>query len=292
MPQTLISIALAAALLAAAPAVAKERAGPGGRQLYLEDCARCHGVEGRGDGPDAPFFSPQPRDLTTGFVAKYTAAELVARVRDGEPLSLSVDPVGRAERAKRVESILGHMRKIPKVDWTAVDAGGLLYGQRCEVCHGQFGKPWPSAGLPEGVQAPPIDLRTSRFQESMSDAELIASFRHGEGTMPAVPPRLSKEQSRQMVAFLRLLSPGFETYSFYCAPCHGDDGRGRGYLPRDGEAPGVVFDEAYFAKADPDVLRAKVWHMMDAGGGGMPHFEGAASEERVRAIIEYLQSSQ
>lgn len=34
-----------------------------GRQLYLENCAQCHGENGRGDGPAAALLSRQPRDL-------------------------------------------------------------------------------------------------------------------------------------------------------------------------------------------------------------------------------------
>ena len=152
MMRRTIVICLAVLLLAASPAAARQRGQPSGRQLYLEQCARCHGTGRRGDGPDAPFFSPQPRDLTTGFVAKYAASELVARIREGTPLSLAIDPEGRAARARRVEDILTHMRRLPGIDWAEVDEGGRLYGQRCEVCHGQFGKPWPKGDLPDGVQ--------------------------------------------------------------------------------------------------------------------------------------------
>ena len=31
--------------------------------LYRSHCASCHGTEGRGDGPDAPFLASRPRNL-------------------------------------------------------------------------------------------------------------------------------------------------------------------------------------------------------------------------------------
>ena len=37
-----------------------------GRAAYLQFCARCHGLEGRGDGLDAARFYPRPRDLSMG----------------------------------------------------------------------------------------------------------------------------------------------------------------------------------------------------------------------------------
>ena len=46
-----------------------------GRTLYLQSCARCHGVDGKGDGPDAKRLYPKPRDLTSGvFKFRSTAS--------------------------------------------------------------------------------------------------------------------------------------------------------------------------------------------------------------------------
>lgn len=36
-----------------------------GRLVYQVQCARCHGPEGRGDGPDAAVLRPAPRDFAT-----------------------------------------------------------------------------------------------------------------------------------------------------------------------------------------------------------------------------------
>lgn len=37
-----------------------------GRAAYLQSCARCHGVDGKGDGRDAKRLYPKPRDFTSG----------------------------------------------------------------------------------------------------------------------------------------------------------------------------------------------------------------------------------
>lgn len=275
-------------VLVAFPSWAKESAQPSGRELYLDNCARCHGVDRRGDGPDAPFFLPRPRDLTGDFLNRYAPEELAARVRQGTPLALRVDPEARAIRAQRVELIVSHLERLPDVDWKEVDFGGMLYGQRCEVCHGAFGQPWPAEDLPPGVQAPPRDLRDEAFQKARTDEELKKAVRHGTGAMPSTPPVLTDEEADQLVGFVRLLSPGFETYSFYCAGCHGDDGRGRGILLDPDERPDVVFDRAYLEETDPEKLRTSVWHMMDQSGGGMPHFRHRLDEETVLRIVRYL----
>jgi len=37
-----------------------------GRDLYVEHCATCHGVEGKGDGPAGLPILPMPRDFRVG----------------------------------------------------------------------------------------------------------------------------------------------------------------------------------------------------------------------------------
>jgi len=46
-----------------------------GQKVYLENCAICHGPDGRGNGPSAPSMIPRPRDFTAGaFKYKTTPA--------------------------------------------------------------------------------------------------------------------------------------------------------------------------------------------------------------------------
>ena len=37
---------------------------PEGQALFAENCAQCHGMSGKGDGPWAASLSPRPTDLT------------------------------------------------------------------------------------------------------------------------------------------------------------------------------------------------------------------------------------
>jgi len=61
-------IPFAAALLGAAlvtPAWADTLASDPGRYEYMSNCAACHGVGGKGDGPVAQAMTKKPSDLTT-----------------------------------------------------------------------------------------------------------------------------------------------------------------------------------------------------------------------------------
>ncbi len=46
------------------------------RQIYADECAECHGDQGKGDGPEARTHYPLPADLTE--------AKRMATVTDGE----------------------------------------------------------------------------------------------------------------------------------------------------------------------------------------------------------------
>ena len=266
------------ALVPAATAFAAD-----GRKLYLQHCAPCHGASGRGDGPDAAWFAPPPRNLFDGVLTQSSTADLVRRIRDGRALTLDV-PAMRA-RAADVETLVVYLQRLPDIDWRTADAGAVIYIARCEPCHGATGH--PGGSLPPGVRTP-RDLSDPAFQRSVSDADLSVDVRHGRAAMPALTPRLSAAESEQVTVFVRLLSPGFATYSQYCAGCHGDHGIPAGSFAESIPAPTVVFDRAYFAHNDPEALRSKVWHMLDEHQPSMPHLRTAISEAQAQAIVGYL----
>lgn len=286
-------VALVTTLFAARPAAAAPDAGtaaPDGRALYLQSCAPCHGVAGKGDGPEASSFAPAPPDLHAGDLASLDEQQMVAKLRDGLPLTLGSDPRALRERLGHLEEITGHLQKLPSIDWPTVDRGAALYEKSCAACHGSFGQPIDAAALPKGVQKPPRDLRDPAFQKATSDEQLIADMQHGKSAMPAIPATREPRQARDLVVFIRLLSPGFETYSYYCAPCHGDDGRGHGVFATGKNAPPLPFDRAWVAKQDPEQLRIHVTHMLSLHGPTMPHFRGTLDDAQLRAIVRYVKT--
>ena len=260
-----------------------------GRALYEAHCASCHGPRGRGDGPDADLCDPRPRNLREGFLARYSDAELAARILDGKRLQLALDPKALRARASEVEAIAAHIERLPRVDWRLAERGQEIYVDRCELCHGPYGR--PGTDLPAGVRTP-RDLSDPAFQRGIDDAELQTVVRHGRRGMPALRPDWSDDDLRALVAFVRILSPGCERYTRYCAACHGDDGRGSGSFADVAAArPTVVFDRAYFARHDPEQVRAAVWHMIDRKEPSMPHFHSELTAAQARAIVAYLKTA-
>ena len=73
MLQRFVWLALSAALTAgmgnaqsnpSAPTALKQTSAMNGKQMYVNYCASCHGVDGKGDGPVAASLKMPPTDLT------------------------------------------------------------------------------------------------------------------------------------------------------------------------------------------------------------------------------------
>ena len=262
---------------------------PDGATLYGVHCERCHGVTGRGDGPDAPVFTTPPRNLRDGVLGRYSTEDLARRVRTGAPLELALDLPALKARAGDVEALAAHVRRLPTVEWRRAELGQLVYIDRCELCHGPEGKPDPTAPR---IGRPPRDLSDPSFQRDTTDQQLARAAVHGRRGMPALEPPVLKAEVAPLVAFLRLLSPGFVLYERYCAACHGDDGRGTSDVGSELRRPSVVFDAAYFRRRDPEQLRAAIWHMLAEERPAMPHLRARLTDAEARAIIDWLKATE
>jgi mono/diheme cytochrome c family protein len=156
---------------------------------------------------------------------------------------------------------------------------------RCELCHGRAGNPGPT--VPRGAR-PPRDLGDPAFQRSVTDVELKTVLAHGRRGMPAIVRPVDASELPALIAFVRLLSPGYALYDRYCAACHGDDGHGVGSSGEETRRSTVIFDRAYFRRRDPEQVRTAVWHMLATERPVMPHFRTKLSEVEARAVIAYL----
>jgi mono/diheme cytochrome c family protein len=273
-------------------AVSPRRFGPG-EVLYIRHCADCHGWEGRGNGPFAVLLEDKPPPLhRPELFTRYGEAELVARVFLGKELQVPLHAEAGPRSEEGVTTLLLHMRQLPTLPWDEIETGERVYDSLCVSCHGIYGR--GDGELAPSLPTPPRDLNIPPHQ--VSDEELRRVIADGRGAMPGAGNVLSADELRAVMAFVRVLSPGYELYDRFCSVCHGPDGHPPFSHPQDESGFGIVlegiptFDEEYFLSHSEDHLRAWTQHMLKENRAVMPHFSGALNAEETRQILAYLRS--
>jgi mono/diheme cytochrome c family protein len=210
-----------------APAVIR-RASPDllarGRALYLQQCAACHGADGRGEGEAAYLLYPKPRDFTKGAFALVSTWErvptdedlfrtisrgmpgsampswghlaeedrwgLVHYVKTFAPAAWTVSPP--ADPPKSGGAGRGVIRVPPEPPFTpeARRRALELYAEACASCHGPTGR---GDGTEEqrddrGYPTRPRDLTLGVFKGVPDPAHL---YRRIVAGMPGTPMPMS-----------------------------------------------------------------------------------------------------
>jgi cytochrome c oxidase cbb3-type subunit 2 len=198
------------------------------QRLYIENCAFCHGPDGRGNGASAPSMIPRPRDFTQGLF-KYKSTlegappsddDLIAVVANG--LNASGMPYFRGILSEEeIRDVVGVVKRFSKAFDVALPPpiapglrststpeslarGANLYKVNCAVCHGDDlrGGRWlkDSKGYPVISR----DL-TAPWTFRGGDAPQQVFLRLSTGLAPAPMPAfvsLSDESRWDLVAFL------------------------------------------------------------------------------------------
>jgi mono/diheme cytochrome c family protein/peroxiredoxin len=76
-----------------------------GRLVYQVSCARCHGDEGRGDGPSSPELKPPPRDFQSGPL-KFGSSSAAIRKVIVEGVAGTAMPSGQAFSSSEVDALV------------------------------------------------------------------------------------------------------------------------------------------------------------------------------------------
>jgi mono/diheme cytochrome c family protein len=84
--------------------------------------------------------------------------------------------------------------------WLAAQDAAALYKTKCQSCHAADG----SGDTPMGKKLAAHDFRSPDVQK-LSDADLIAVVTNGKNKMPAYKDKLTDDQIKQLVAYVREL---------------------------------------------------------------------------------------
>ncbi len=209
-----------------------------GYPLYISQCARCHGLEGEGDGVGArsPTFDAKPRDLTSGHFQFISTNNGIASEADIKHVIVnglqgSGMPGFASLSDDQVDSLVGVVRSLskerllpgeriavpprPPVTNASLAQGKQLYANLCAVCHGENGD---GEGVLKALRTdaagnvvPPRNLRIEPLKGGPSAKQLYYRIAAGmprakigdriEWLMPSYP-FLSPEQVWALVDYL------------------------------------------------------------------------------------------
>lgn len=82
----------------------------------------------------------------------------------------------------------------------AADSGADTFKTKCAMCHGEDGK----ANTPAGKAFKAVSLRDPMVVNS-SDEELITIVKNGKNKMPVFKDKLTEDQIKAVVAYIRTL---------------------------------------------------------------------------------------
>ncbi len=184
-----------------------------GQEIYTSLCENCHGRYGRGNGPLAGNLERRPADLTTGsWPGDRTDDQIVAALRGADHAPMAIASV--LDEAS-LRGAIAYMRSLTVPGGgISVRAGEDIYQAACWACHGREGKGDGRAAL--GRDPKPRDFTSDAFQVAGRETEVARIVSegaekafHGSADMPAWAQRLSAQQIRDVVEYLKVLAkPG------------------------------------------------------------------------------------
>jgi mono/diheme cytochrome c family protein len=210
-----------------------------GKQLYARYCIGCHGKQGDGNGENAAYIEPKPRDFTTAvYKCRSTPTgtlptdedvfDAITRgfVTTWMPAWRPLTKQNRADLVAHIKTYSARWKSetsgqpiaIPKEPAVTID--GILHGRglfqkmECWKCHGPEGRgDGPSAATLTDSKDHPIQpfnfSAGSRFKCGESNQDLYRIFMTGiDGTpMPSFADVLQPTDAWDLVHFLRTLQP-------------------------------------------------------------------------------------
>jgi cytochrome c oxidase cbb3-type subunit 2 len=214
-----------------------------GAQLYRRYCIGCHGPSGDGNGENAQWVDPRPRDFTLAvFKCRSTPTgtlptdeDLFNNITRGFVASTMPpwSPLTQQERANLVAMVKAFSPRwqteksgtpitIPPEPQPTIESilhGRELYDKmQCWKCHGPEGRgDGPSALTLTDTKGNPIrpyDFTTGeRFKCGVSNSDLYRIFMTGlDGTpMPSYADSIKPEDAWDLVHFLRTLQTSIST---------------------------------------------------------------------------------
>jgi mono/diheme cytochrome c family protein len=238
-----------------------------GKSIFSINCASCHGVNGKGDGPAASALNPKPRDFTSGYW-RYGGgvARIVQTISTGSP-GTAMAPFPGIPLEDRF-ALAQYVRTFNPAKQEADKPEDLTWLD-------QFGGPKKGATGGAAVAAGPAPGDTIPIARAM---QLIA-----ERPAPAAPVLAGAPADS---------SEGAGLYASRCASCHGAWGQGGVRTRMLGSAPYAYVTTRSLAAAGPLAGDAAGFERLLIYGlpGSMHPAHGDLTSDQIRALYDFTQS--
>ena len=171
-----------------------------GQEIYVHNCAGCHGNDGKGDGPGAAGLDPRPANLAEH---EYALDRLSFALWNGSAGTSM--PAWREFSPQDLSAVAGVVRGFhavqnePAFPASILDLGAHVYAAHCAQCHGE-------KGGGDGSAISELDIVPTNFRgERPSLAESLRALRNGvEGTQMAPwSTKLSEAELSAVAYFIR-----------------------------------------------------------------------------------------
>jgi len=182
------------------PKLASVEAPDRGREVYVHNCASCHGQRGEGDGPGAAGLHPHPANLAEH---EYTLDRLGYALWNG--IEGTAMPAWRDVSVQDLSAAASVVRqfhatqKEPTLPENIQQLGAQVYKDHCAQCHGENG-----GG--DGSAVSEIDIVPTNFRAVRpSLAQSLRALRNGVEGTPMAPwsGKLSEAELSAVAYYVR-----------------------------------------------------------------------------------------
>lgn len=174
-----------------------------GAQIYSQNCAKCHGNKGLGDGPQASQLTVSVTSLGLTDIARlYSPADWYTIVTQGNMEEFM--PAFSSLTDRQRWDVVAYAMNLSTTA-TQISRGQELYQQNCTLCHGQTG-----AG--DGAYAASLSTQPTNFTRQSIMARISASSLYQDIStgvspdMPAFENSLDEDDRWALAAYLRSLT--------------------------------------------------------------------------------------
>ncbi len=175
-----------------------------GRSIYQQECAACHGSDGRGDGVQSGNLPRPPQILSDpSLISGTSPAQLFQIITNGIPENNM--PAYQSVLDDRARWDVTSYLYLMSSDADSLASGKLIFDGLCAGCHGLTGK--GDGEDARGLRLQPPDFTNQSILSPRTNRELFQIVTGGSGeVMPSFGKSLTEEERLNVVQYIRALS--------------------------------------------------------------------------------------